>query len=67
MVYVFSSILFYFSHSFSMLTSYMAADRHTDKELAGETGSEISSNTHNAEVAREELNKSHGGTYNIYQ
>ncbi|XP_009762453.1 uncharacterized protein [Nicotiana sylvestris] len=35
-------------------------DRHTDKELAGETGSEISSNTHNAEVAREELNKSHG-------
>ncbi|OIT40182.1 PREDICTED: uncharacterized protein LOC109237133 isoform X2 [Nicotiana attenuata] len=33
-------------------------DRHTDKELAGETGSEISSNTPNADVAREEINKS---------
>nr|XP_016437965.1 PREDICTED: uncharacterized protein LOC107763969 isoform X1 [Nicotiana tabacum]XP_016437966.1 PREDICTED: uncharacterized protein LOC107763969 isoform X1 [Nicotiana tabacum]XP_016437967.1 PREDICTED: uncharacterized protein LOC107763969 isoform X1 [Nicotiana tabacum]XP_016437968.1 PREDICTED: uncharacterized protein LOC107763969 isoform X1 [Nicotiana tabacum]XP_016437969.1 PREDICTED: uncharacterized protein LOC107763969 isoform X1 [Nicotiana tabacum] len=42
------------------LQSDSHADRHTDKELAGETGSEISSNTHNAEVAREELNKSHG-------
>lgn len=50
-----------------MLTRYLSAGRCMDKELAGETGPDIRSNTHNDEVAREEISESCQGTHNSYQ